>query len=117
MSYTWMAVFVLVLLALIVFLQVTTTRGRRRAGGAKCAVCKCPMMIISGGIIDRDLFAKVQGCFRCQACGRFTCYDHSDNRSVCSCGRQAWQQLQYLPEQEVSRLPKGSMRKMPPYMR
>ncbi len=116
MSYAWLAALVLGGLALIVCLQIMTGGRRGGSSGVKCSVCNCPMLITSGGIMDRELFAKVQGCFRCQACGRFTCYEHSDNRQPCSCGQRAWQQLQYLPEVEVSRLPKGSIVKRPPYI-
>lgn len=37
-----------------------------------------------------------QGCFQCAACGRMTCWTHSDNRELCACGAKQWIKRVYL---------------------
>jgi hypothetical protein len=77
---------------------------RTRGAGAlarrdvTCAQCGCPMLIISNASVRRETFEKSQGCFRCEACGRCTCYEHSDNRVPCRCGAKQWRQLTYVSD-------------------
>ena len=64
----------------------------------RCAGCRAKMVIISNAFVRRDLMMRSQGCFRCAACGRYTCFECSDNRKPCTCGQQRWEQRTYVLE-------------------
>lgn len=65
-----------------------------------CSQCGCPMLIISNATVRRETFEKSKGCYRCASCGRYTCYEHSDNRLPCRCGAKQWRQLTYVSGRE-----------------
>jgi hypothetical protein len=73
-----------------------------RAGGdsrtVRCAGCGRGMLIISNAFVRSEMMMRSQGCFRCAACGRYTCYGCSDNREPCQCGAQRWEQWTYVTE-------------------
>lgn len=70
-----------------------------------CARCGTQMTIVSGTSMNREFFVKVaQGCFQCKACGRYTCYDCSDNREPCQCGQKQWMESTYIPSRYLSQL-------------
>ncbi len=59
------------------------------------------MKLVTGGVfVDMRKWDKpwnpTQNCFQCSACGRLTCYTHSDNRQACECGARTWVQRSYL---------------------
>lgn len=62
-----------------------------------CYKCGLPMTLISGKIVRTADLSRMNGCFQCQACGRLTCYDCSDNRIPCVCGAMAWVEKSYVP--------------------
>jgi len=95
---------------------------QNKAGGSKlltesarCCRCGAKMTIFLGvgriGMFPRAVLfhQSHQGCFRCGACGRYYCWDHSDSREPCICGKTAWQERLYfpagvMPEQELKDL-------------
>ena len=70
--------------------------GKKNRINTRCARCGIPMTIISGAVVRRELFMKAKGCFQCIACGRYTCYDCSDNREPCQCGQKQWVERLYV---------------------
>jgi hypothetical protein len=68
--------------------------------GVACSQCGCPMLIISNTLVRRETFEKSQGCYRCASCGRYTSYEHSDNRVLCRCGAKQTRQLTYVSGRE-----------------
>jgi hypothetical protein len=66
----------------------------------ECSICHTTMFLISSGMsMPRELFMQTEGCYKCRACGRCTCYKCSDNRKPCLCGQQQWAETSYLPKQ------------------
>ena len=66
--------------------------------GTHCARCGMPMYIITGKMLRTEDFKKSQGCFQCGNCGRYTCYDCSDSREPCDCGKKNWIEKSYLTD-------------------
>jgi hypothetical protein len=72
--------------------------------GTTCSECGCPMTVIqrTDGVLalrtdDPDTM-RIQGCFMCASCGRYTCYEHSLSNRSCQFGSQQWTQAEYLPD-------------------
>ena len=62
---------------------------------ADCSKCGIKMPIITGpfNINGPD---RIQGCFQCSMCGRYTCYECSDASVSCKCGHLAWIEKMYI---------------------
>jgi len=63
----------------------------------RCSGCGAKMIVIQNQLVRREVMMRSQGCFKCASCGRYTCYDCSDNRRPCQCGAQSWMEQAYLP--------------------
>ena len=72
--------------------------GGASSRNVRCSGCGTRMLIISNAAVRREVNMRSQGCFRCAACGRYTCYECSDNREACTCGAQRWEQRTYVTE-------------------
>lgn len=62
----------------------------------KCSTCNQAMTLLLNSFVSREVMAQSQGCFQCGACGVYTCYDCSDNRTPCRCGEKKWRQASYV---------------------
>ena len=62
----------------------------------RCAICGKYMTIISNALVHSVIAMQSQGCFQCKACGRFTCFNCSDNREPCKCGKNNWMPKIYI---------------------
>lgn len=63
---------------------------------AYCSGCGIPMYLLAGKMVQREILMESKGCFQCGNCGRYTCYDCSDNREPCECGAKYWIEKGYL---------------------
>jgi len=81
---------------------------------AKCADCKKKMVVIEGmghtGVFTMNILmpllsrGEVKGCFKCNRCGRYNCWDCSDGYKKCKCGFTEWQERFYAEKGDAFRL-------------
>ncbi|MCF7859123.1 MAG: hypothetical protein K9N07_07355 [Candidatus Cloacimonetes bacterium] len=65
-----------------------------------CFICNSSMTILNG-IININQQNNIQGCFQCENCGRFTCYECSDVTQKCKCGATDWVEKIYLLQERI----------------
>lgn len=77
-------------------LLLVTGRNKNSPRNTRCARCGIPMTIIPAASISEKLAMRVMGCFQCMTCGRHTCRDCNDSRTLCQCGGKQWIRRFYI---------------------
>ncbi len=62
----------------------------------QCGECGTPMTLFSPGMLVNT--NALQGSFQCAVCGRCYCYEHSDSRKTCKCGKKVWIERLYISQ-------------------